>query len=107
MDVTVADAVKLPQLLWERGLDRADVIVSGLPWAAFSGETQTSLLDAVTAVLGPNAAFTTFAYSFAKPFPRRGASGSACATPSRRSSRAARCGATFPGLRLPRARPRP
>ncbi|GIH80471.1 class I SAM-dependent methyltransferase [Planobispora longispora] len=69
VDVTVADAVKLPQLLWERGLDRADVIVSGLPWAAFSGETQTSLLDAVTAVLGPNAAFTTFAYSFAKPFP--------------------------------------
>ncbi|GGS76940.1 methyltransferase [Planobispora rosea] len=69
VDVTVADAAKLPQLLWERGLDQADVIVSGLPWAAFSERTQTSLLDAVAAVMGPNSAFTTFAYSFAKPFP--------------------------------------
>lgn len=66
VDVVVGDAARLPQLLRERGLDRADAIVSGLPWAAFSEETQAGLLNAVTAIMGPNAAFTTFAYSFAK-----------------------------------------
>lgn len=40
--------------------------MSGLPWASFSDETQTRLLEAVTSIMGPNAAFTTFAYSFAK-----------------------------------------
>ncbi|MBG0832080.1 methyltransferase domain-containing protein [Planomonospora sp. ID67723] len=69
VDVMVADAAKLPQLLQERGLTHADVVVSGLPWAAFSEETQTSLLEAVAAIMGPNTAFTTFAYSFAKPLP--------------------------------------
>jgi phosphatidylethanolamine/phosphatidyl-N-methylethanolamine N-methyltransferase len=69
VDVVVDDAVRLPQLLQERGLGKADVIVSGLPWAAFSSETQISLLNAVTAIMGPHTAFTTFAYSFAKRLP--------------------------------------
>ncbi|MEU0480378.1 SAM-dependent methyltransferase [Streptosporangium sp. NPDC006013] len=69
VDVVTDDAARLPQLLRERGLARADVIVSGLPWAAFSDETQGRLLDAVTAIMGPHTAFTTFAYSFAKHLP--------------------------------------
>ncbi|MFJ2032148.1 class I SAM-dependent methyltransferase [Streptosporangium sp. NPDC087985] len=69
VDVVVGDAARLPQLLRERGFDKADVIVSGLPWAAFSQETQTHLLNAVTAIMSPNTAFTTFAYSFAKHLP--------------------------------------
>ncbi|MGC5016050.1 class I SAM-dependent methyltransferase [Streptosporangium sp. DT93] len=69
VDVVVDDAARLPQLLRERGLPEADVIVSGLPWAAFSEETQARLLDAVTGAMGPNTAFTTFAYSFAKRLP--------------------------------------
>lgn len=69
VDVVVDDAVRLPQLLQERGLGKADVIVSGLPWAAFSSETQIGLLNAVTAIMGPHTAFTTFAYSFAKRLP--------------------------------------
>ncbi|MFC7642519.1 class I SAM-dependent methyltransferase [Streptosporangium lutulentum] len=69
VDVVVDDAVRLPQLLQERGLGKADVIVSGLPWAAFSSETQTNLLNAVVAIMGPQTAFTTFAYSFAKRLP--------------------------------------
>ncbi|MFC4061823.1 class I SAM-dependent methyltransferase [Planomonospora corallina] len=68
-DVTVADAADLPRLLAERGLDRADVVVSGLPWAAFSGEVQARLLEAVTAAMGPESAFTTFAYGFARHLP--------------------------------------
>lgn len=94
VDVVVDDAARLPQLLQERGLSRADAIVSGLPWAAFSAETQGRLLDAVTAIMGPHTAFTTFAYSFAKHLPPRGASRSAWSTPSRRSSWAGRCGGT-------------
>ncbi len=66
VDVVVDDAARLPELLRERGLDKADAVVSGLPWAAFSEETQTRLLDAVVAIMGPHTAFTTFAYSFAK-----------------------------------------
>ncbi|MFI6512736.1 class I SAM-dependent methyltransferase [Streptosporangium sp. NPDC050855] len=69
VEVVVDDAARLPQLLRERGLPGADVVVSGLPWAAFSEETQTLLLDAVTAVMTPHTAFTTFAYSFAKRLP--------------------------------------
>ncbi|GHE26651.1 methyltransferase [Streptosporangium violaceochromogenes] len=66
VDVVVDDAAHLPRLLRERGLQGADAVVSGLPWASFSDETQTRLLEAVTSIMGPNAAFTTFAYSFAK-----------------------------------------
>ncbi|GAA2887764.1 hypothetical protein GCM10010517_51690 [Streptosporangium fragile] len=69
VDVVVDDAARLPQLLRERGFERADAIVSGLPWAAFSAETQARLLDAVIAIMGPHTAFTTFAYSFAKRLP--------------------------------------
>jgi len=69
VDVVVDDAARLPQLLRERGLPQADAIVSGLPWAAFSEETQARLLGAVTEIMGPHTAFTTFAYSFAKRLP--------------------------------------
>ncbi|MFD8559232.1 class I SAM-dependent methyltransferase [Streptosporangium canum] len=69
VDVVVDDAARLPQLLEDRGFYKADAIVSGLPWAAFSEETQTRLMDAVTAIMDPNTAFTTFAYSFAKRLP--------------------------------------
>ncbi|MDP9869989.1 MULTISPECIES: class I SAM-dependent methyltransferase [Streptosporangium] len=69
VDVVVEDAARLPQLLQERGFHRADAVVSGLPWAAFSEETQTRLMDAVVAIMDSNTAFTTFAYSFAKRLP--------------------------------------
>ncbi|MER5324235.1 class I SAM-dependent methyltransferase [Streptosporangium roseum] len=69
VDVVVDDAARLPQLLEGRGFYKADAIVSGLPWAAFSEETQTRLMAAVTAIMDSNTAFTTFAYSFAKRLP--------------------------------------
>ncbi|MER5425765.1 class I SAM-dependent methyltransferase [Streptosporangium roseum] len=69
VDVVVDDAARLPQLLEGRGFYKADAIVSGLPWAAFSEETQTRLMTAVTAIMDSNTAFTTFAYSFAKRLP--------------------------------------
>lgn len=65
VDVISADARNLRDLLASRGHEQADVIVSGLPWAAFSGDLQHSLLDAVADGLSADGAFTTFAYLFA------------------------------------------
>ncbi|WP_070010831.1 class I SAM-dependent methyltransferase [Streptomyces abyssalis] len=62
VDVIDADASTLPQLLHERGLDKADVVVSGLPWASFSHDVQHEILSAVSRVLAPGGAFTTFGY---------------------------------------------
>lgn len=66
VDVAVADARDLGEVLAERGHRRADVIVSGLPWAAFAPDQQDELLNAVTDSLTPDGAFTTFAYTFAR-----------------------------------------
>ncbi|RSN16205.1 SAM-dependent methyltransferase [Nonomuraea sp. WAC 01424] len=66
IDVAVADARDLREVLAERGHRRADVIVSGLPWAAFTAGRQHDLLDALTGALAPHGAFTTFAYAHAR-----------------------------------------
>jgi phospholipid N-methyltransferase len=70
VDVVQGDAAELPRLLTERGLHQADVVVSGLPWAAFPGELQRGLLSAVTSVMNPSGAFTTFSYIHAIPLAR-------------------------------------
>ncbi|MFD1930248.1 MULTISPECIES: class I SAM-dependent methyltransferase [Nonomuraea] len=67
VDVAQDDAARLPDLLRERNLVRADVVVSGLPWAAFPEELQRQLLGAVTSILCPSGAFTTFSYVHAMP----------------------------------------
>lgn len=61
-EVLNADASTLPRLLAERGLEKADVVVSGLPWASFSPKVQSEILSAVNHVLAPDGAFTTFGY---------------------------------------------
>lgn len=67
VDVAHADATRLGELLGERGLRMADVVVSGLPWAAFPDDVQRELLGAVTGAMSPGAAFTTFSYIHAIP----------------------------------------
>jgi len=62
VDVVVADAVRLPQLLALRGLPGADVVVSGLPWLAFAPTRSVGILSAVASTMTPQAALTTFAY---------------------------------------------
>ena len=56
------NATELISMVKNEGIDSVDVIISGLPWAAFSAELQNSLLDAVLSVLKPGSCFTTFAY---------------------------------------------
>ncbi len=62
VEVVTADAARLSELLAERGLAHADVVVSGLPWAAFPAALQQAVLTGVARVLPPDGAFTTFAY---------------------------------------------
>jgi phosphatidylethanolamine/phosphatidyl-N-methylethanolamine N-methyltransferase len=66
VEVARTDAGALGEILAERGVDRADVLVSGLPWAAFAESRQRDVLAAVVGVLSPHGAFTTFAYVHAR-----------------------------------------
>lgn len=78
VEVLCADAAELPRLLAERGL-RADVVVSGLPWAAFEGYPATSLLHLIGDSLTADGAFTQFTYAWSRWAP-----------PSRRQARQVR-----------------
>ncbi|MCZ2826923.1 MULTISPECIES: class I SAM-dependent methyltransferase [unclassified Modestobacter] len=60
--VVQADAAELGTVLTDRGIAHADVVVSGLPWAAFRPQQQAQLLDAMVTGLSPDGVFTTFAY---------------------------------------------
>ncbi|GIE28397.1 methyltransferase [Actinoplanes italicus] len=66
VDVVRADATDLPAVLAQRGLRRADVLVSGLPWAAFPRSRQRDILSRAVDALAPDGVFTTFAYVHAR-----------------------------------------
>jgi phospholipid N-methyltransferase len=63
VDVAIADAAQLPELLAIRGVPAADVVVSGLPWAAFAPQRSARVLAAVASAMTAWAALTTFAYA--------------------------------------------
>ncbi len=46
----------------ERDVTTIDCIICGLPWAAFSGDLQQRLMQAVLTRLSPGGCFATFAY---------------------------------------------
>ncbi|MBB2946660.1 phospholipid N-methyltransferase [Actinoplanes lutulentus] len=66
VDVVTANAAGLGAVLAGRGIQHTDVVVSGLPWAAFGEEQQGDMLSGVADVLGPHGVFTTFAYVHAR-----------------------------------------
>lgn len=57
------EATGLGQYLEELKLGKADVIISGLPFANFSPELRSAILDEVQSVLAPGGQFITFQYS--------------------------------------------
>lgn len=63
VEVVRGDARQLPELLSERGL-RADVVVSGLPWAAHTPKDGVPLIRIVADSLTEQGAFTQFAYTW-------------------------------------------
>ncbi|WP_283136855.1 class I SAM-dependent methyltransferase [Rhizohabitans arisaemae] len=69
VDVVVGCGSTLPKILADRGLDHADAVISGLPWAIFPESLQLGILGAVRQVMVPHGAFTTFAYIHAKSAP--------------------------------------
>lgn len=62
-------AANTRKYLEEHGRTSCDCIVSGLPWAAFPGELQDALLDAVVDVLEPGGRFATYTYFHAPATP--------------------------------------
>jgi phospholipid N-methyltransferase len=63
VQVVTADAVTLPAILADHGLDSADVIVSVLPWTLFGPQQQRELLAIFAAALQADGVFTAAAYS--------------------------------------------
>jgi len=57
------EAMHLNDYLAQLGVQQADVIISGLPFANFPVELRTSILDAVKSALAPGGLFITFQYS--------------------------------------------
>ncbi|HEX4997023.1 MAG TPA: methyltransferase domain-containing protein [Terriglobia bacterium] len=70
-DVPLAEdsVANVGRLCAEAGIVSVDVIVSGLPWAAFPDSLQRELLDATMSVLRPGGTFVTFAYLHGLPLP--------------------------------------
>jgi phospholipid N-methyltransferase len=66
----IHDSVENVRAICDRaGIDFADCIVCGLPWAAFSEDLQKRLLDSMMTVLQPGGQFVTFAYLHGLPLP--------------------------------------
>lgn len=55
-------AENLPNILQQKSANKADVIISSLPWAYFSSEQQNKLTQAIRSSLKPNGIFITYAY---------------------------------------------
>ncbi len=67
VDVVRADARTLPGLLAQRGLGRADAVVSGLPWAAYTpGPDGRGLHAVIVDALADDGVFTQFGYSWTR-----------------------------------------
>lgn len=55
-------AENLPNILQQKSVNKADVIISSLPWTYFSFEQQNQLTQAIRTSLKPNGIFITYAY---------------------------------------------
>jgi phospholipid N-methyltransferase len=62
-------AAQIQRCLAQHGKQRADCIISGLPWGNFSIATQNPIIDAVFSAVAPAGMFTTFAYLHAGWYP--------------------------------------
>jgi phospholipid N-methyltransferase len=63
-DITVHEAsvAALPALCAQEGIEVADAMICGLPWAAFGEALQAELLSALLGCMRPHGQFVTFAY---------------------------------------------
>lgn len=54
VDVRQGDAERLPALLADAGIARADAVVTSLPWTLLPGHRRDAVLDAIAAALTPD-----------------------------------------------------
>lgn len=66
-------AENLPNILHKNSVEKADIIISSLPWAYFSSEQQNQLTQAIRTSLKPNGIFITYAYLWGVILPTFGA----------------------------------
>lgn len=57
VDIAQADAATLDQLLLERGIEKADYVISGLPLPSFPAELRDGILASVSKTLSPDGDF--------------------------------------------------
>jgi phospholipid N-methyltransferase len=62
-------AANLPECLARHGRDRADYIVSGLPWGSLPAGVADHILEAVFSSLEPGGSFITFSYVHSRMLP--------------------------------------
>ena len=62
-------AEKIVENLGKIDRQKADAIISGLPWAAFDADLQKRIMKSVTAALAPGGTFSTFTYLHARQLP--------------------------------------
>ena len=62
-------AEKIVENLGKIDRQKADAIISGLPWAAFDADLQKRIMKSVTAALAPGGTFSTFTYLHACQLP--------------------------------------
>ena len=65
----LGNAEDLPEILDQQHLDKADVIISSLPWVAFAPEQQERITNAIRLSLKPNGVFITYTYISGTLFP--------------------------------------
>ena len=70
VEVIHGEAQETPAILARLGLDGADHVLSGIPWASIPAAEQHAALDAVIEALRPKAHFATFAYTAALWLPK-------------------------------------
>ena len=63
-DVTAYNccASDLKEIVSKEGISSLDIVISGLPWAAFPAKIQIAIINSVIETLTENGVFTTFAY---------------------------------------------
>ena len=62
-------AEKIVENLRKVDREKAEAIISGLPWAAFDADLQKRIMKSVTAALPPGGKFSTFTYLHARRLP--------------------------------------
>lgn len=63
------NALNIARVLTDRGLDRADFVLSGLGWPSIPAAVRDGILEATASVLRPGSEFRTFGYHIGLALP--------------------------------------